>query len=513
MYSGQVTHRSQLQLSSPDQLINDWVYLQTPPDPTEIVFPTLADPSFSESIIPESDTFSAEDSDIAQTPEIRPDSIDNFVIETVEDPNLDLGVETAVIQRPAPPDPTEQMVFAHYMAWFRTPEETGRWLHWSWDPDGDGGLDPEDRLPYVTGEDGLADLATAHYPLIGPYDSSDPHLIEYHIASAWASGLNGFVVDWYGPKDDGGVDRATQRLALQIKQWRRQYQLPFFVALAYEEQILFKVDESKRVERFIEHMTYLLETYASQDGYLTYEGLPVVFYFEMWHDGEPGLLSPQELEMAFEQLPEFHFLYMGAETEYLDAIDGFFTWIGGTNQDQNDWGADYSNWIFPEQDYQSSQHQYALTVGSVWAGFDDSAVQGWDPSGLAVPRLIDRQKGDVFAKTWESALQDLNNHQRVGPSWIQVVTWNDWNEGSEIEPSLEYGRYYLEQTQQFTELYTGEQFVPEALSIPEAIYLYRKRVPEAELNQLFETVYVLFFQKEFEQAIDLLVRSGVFLDQ
>ena len=422
--------------------------------------------------------------------------------------------ETAVDAPLTPgPPPTEQMILAHFMAWFRTPEVTGRWLHWGWDPDGDGGLDETDRLPYVFREDGLPDLATAHQPLIGPYDSADPDVIEYQLASAWASGLNGFVVDWYGPDDLGGVDKAVRRMNEQIVTWRSQYNIPFFLALMYEEQILIKEAEEERLTIFIEHIEYLLEVYAAQDSYLTYEGVPVLFFFEVWEDGQPGLLSPEEIEIALTQLPPVHLLYMGAESDYLPAVDGFFTWIGGANSDRDDWGADYSNWLFPEQDFQSDQHQLDLTVGSVWAGFDDSKVQGWDPTNTAVPRTIARRDGFVYSETWARALTDMKRRQRTGPAWVQIVTWNDWNEGSEIEPSLEYGRYYLEQTQLFAQLYSGQQFPPEALIVPQAIYELRQANPNDEMTEtIIQSAYELFFQFEFLRALELLERAGASIE-
>lgn len=422
------------------------------------------------------------------------------------------AVSTTAVSSPTA-QPTENMVFAHYMTWFRTPTQTGRWLHWGWDPDGDGGLDPEDRLPYVLREDGLPDLATAHQPLIGPYDSSDTAVIQYHIASAWAAGINGFIVDWYGPDDVEGIDRATQNLATQIEQWRQQYDLSFYVALTYEEQILSKEEQSNRLSVFIEHITYLLDEYAVQDGYLTHNGVPVVFMFEAWHDGRPGLLTPEEITEAKAQLPPFYLIYMGAEAEYLPVVDGFFTWIGGTNEDRDDWGSDYSNWLFPEQDHQSEVHDLALTVGSVWAGFDDTKVGAWDANHQTPARVIDRHEGLVYTETWLRALEDKNNHERTGPAWVQIVTWNDWNEGSQIEPSLEYGRYYLEQSQLFTAQYTGQSLSPSALIIPQAIFELKQQHPDDEtIEATIDTAYTLFFNAVFDQALEKLAQAGATIE-
>ncbi len=104
--------------------------------------------------------------------------------------------------------PGNALILAHYMTWFKTRSFSGRWEHWQWDPNGNGQFDPGDSLPDRVGEDGLRQIAAVDYPRIGPYDSADPAVIEYQIASAWAAGIDGFVIDWYGPQDDGGIDRA-----------------------------------------------------------------------------------------------------------------------------------------------------------------------------------------------------------------------------------------------------------------------------------------------------------------
>jgi hypothetical protein len=43
---------------------------------------------------------------------------------------------------------------------------------------------------------------------------------------------------------------------------------------------------------------------------------------------------------------------------------------------------------------------------------------------------------------WEQAIA-------ANPDWILVTSWNEWHEGSEIEPSLELGDRELKTTKQF----------------------------------------------------------------
>lgn len=402
---------------------------------------------------------------------------------------------------------TSSLILAHYMTWYKTPEISGRWQHWQWDPDGDGGQDAEDRIPDRTDSSGLRQLAAVHYPVIGPYDSSDPDVIEYQVALAWASGIDGFVVDWYGPNDYGDTDKAFRLTFEKVKQWREQYGLEFWMAITYEEQILtFDNLPAEQYQQTIqEHWRYILNEYAGSPAYLHYGDLPLLFFWQMWIDGKPGLLTPEQLTTAKDQVSEFHLLYMGAETEYLDVSDGFYSWVTGANENPEDWGSDYLNWVYPEMDYRTEKHGLNINIGGVWAGFNDSSVGGW---GRA-PRYIDPQGNNVYKQTWEHALNAKINQKSDYPSWLQIITWNDWNEGTEIEPSLEFGQTYLLDTQQYAAQYTGRILPPTALRIPEVIFKARKHSPGSETEAIINEVYPLFFSGNFDEAWAILVDAGL----
>lgn len=414
-------------------------------------------------------------------------------------------VDSAPTDGGIPAPPGDVLVLAHYLTWFKTPAFSGQWQHWNWDPDNDGGQDEHDHIPDRLRADGLPDLAGAHRPLIGPYDSRDPDVVEYQLSTAWAAGVDGFVADWYGPHDEKGIDEALDLVFETVERWRQMYGFRFFLAIAYEEQILSQIDgEQAREEAIASHLRHALDHYAVQDSFLRYQGVPLIFFFEMWTDGTPGLLQPDQLARVQSGLPAFHLLYMGAEQDFLDVAAGFYSWVGGTNDDPADWGADYVDWVYGEMDNRTREHDLQINVGSVWAGFDDSMVWGWGNT----PRSVDRQDGAVYAETWASALLDRHNRDRESPSWVQIVTWNDWNEGSEIEPSVEYGRNYLEATQHYATLFTGRYMPPSALLIPEAVFRARKAQPGPGTEAMVEQAHRFFFTGQFERASTVLRTAG-----
>jgi hypothetical protein len=74
-------------------------------------------------------------------------------------------------------------------------------------------------------------------------------------------------------------------------------------------------------------------------------------------------------------------------------------------------------------------------VAGVGPAYNDTLVRsGNAPYG--------RENGKYYENRWNDALS-------LNPDWISIVSWNEWHEGSEIEPSLENGDLALNQTQQF----------------------------------------------------------------
>ena len=86
----------------------------------------------------------------------------------------------------------------------------------------------------------------------------------------------------------------------------------------------------------------------------------------------------------------------------------------------------------------------AVQAAAVWPGADDTGVMGWG-SG---PRVLDRRDGDFYDSTWEAAVA-------YDARWIVIATFNDWNEGTEIEPSIEDGLDYIEQTAEWIGKFKG----------------------------------------------------------
>lgn len=105
-------------------------------------------------------------------------------------------------------------------------------------------------------------------------------------------------------------------------------------------------------------------------------------------------------------------------------------------------------------------------VGGAFPGFHDIYAEAGVQASYG---YLDAEDGETFRTTLQLAL-DQN------PDVIQLITWNDYGEGTSIEPAEEYGYRYLETVQETRRALPGEDFpyTTGDLRLPFQIYTLRK---------------------------------------
>ena len=82
------------------------------------------------------------------------------------------------------------------------------------------------------------------------------------------------------------------------------------------------------------------------------------------------------------------------------------------------------------------------TVATVMPGYDDRKAR--PGSGFAQGR----EGGDYYRQTWQAAIASK-------PQWVIVNSFNEWPEGTYIEPSEQYGDTYLQMTGELARRFKG----------------------------------------------------------
>jgi len=349
---------------------------------------------------------------------------------------------------------TPVKVLAHYMPWFRMErrdDDSMIWAHWGWSG---GGVthNPDDM-----DKQGRRDIASVYYPLIGPYDGRDPITLEYHMLTAKAAGIQGFVADWYGPDDFS--DAVFSAMVSAAERYGMK------VAVCLEEKAFFPpyssaASRAEVQEIMVKHMRHVLEKYTDSPAYLHVNGRPVFFIFTGYGQGDLGqhILSGVEISDVLSRVGTNNLLYVRPllDAAYFPAVRGSYVWAA-------DGQAHTAYYQAVREARKNGQLDY--WVGGVYPGFNDTGVWGWGNG----PRITERRGTELYEKTWKAAL----THD---PDAIQIATWNDFEEGTTIEPAREYGFTYLDRTEQFVEDYTGRHARPGDNRLPFELYRLRRTV-------------------------------------
>jgi Glycosyl hydrolase family 99 len=353
-----------------------------------------------------------------------------------------------------------QKVFVHYMAWFedKTTSGTGLWgQHWTM-----ANENPDIVLP-----NGRRQIASWFYPMIGPYASSDRDVLDYHLLLMKYAGIDGVIVDWYGTHnvlDYPLVKRNTDSLFNRIPNAGLQF------GICYEDQTLGHVKSVVNidtVEAAKEDFAYLQSAYFGSNSYIKINGQPLLLDF-----GPQGMKQTADWSQAFSGLttkPKLLSLeYQGNVTG--SSGNGEFAWVNATNL------ADLQGF------YQNRAPQLATAFAGAYPGFKDFYLQGGWGNTLFI---IDHNGPATLQST-------LNAAQSSNLPYLQLITWNDYGEGTMIEPTLDFNFSFLQSIQ----TYTGVKYTVTELQLIYKWFTLRKKyvgntVVELKLTQAYNSLVAL----------------------
>ena len=378
---------------------------------------------------------------------------------------------------------TKPKIMVHYMTWYEAKSVSGNWgWHWTMNH-----FDPEQ-----IDETGKREIASHYYPLIGPYDSYDPDVSEYHVLLMKLAGIDGVIIDWYGFEDF--YDYATlNRNTSRIIEFAEKAALEF--AICYEDQTVkhmvnnHHISEDDSIQHGQQVMLYLQEEWFDNSLYLKLNGRPVLLNF-----GPQYFTQSSQWDSLFSVLevrPQFFTL----NRRLMPSATGAFPWPpmwksqnGVLSQ------ADLGNYL--SQFYQDSS-SWDFVIGGAFAGFRDVYEEVGVRNSFG---YLDARRGKTLIHTFEKA---LTHNADV----IQIVTWNDFGEGTNIEPTEDYGYRYLESIQNLRRRYVDSSFSysSEDLALPRQLYDLRKKYKDdKEIMSELDGVFILLSSGNLEGAKEIV---------
>ncbi|MEM7754749.1 MAG: hypothetical protein AAF297_03835, partial [Planctomycetota bacterium] len=342
---------------------------------------------------------------------------------TLQALTLAVGLAAGSAIAPAQADPPRKVILAHYMPWFETPDVRGFWgFHWS-------GFNNEADPDQIVGPDGRRDIWSNYYPLIDLYDSADPDVLECQLLQMKLAGIDGVLADWYGLSDAADypiIHFATEALFDATAEFDMQF------AVVFEDRTYdFRLnngllDPADVTADLTATFQWMQTNWFGAAHYAQDQGRPLLLNF-----GPIELQTPVPWGVALASLTPRPRLYSLASLWTTNSADGAFTWVQGSLFD------DFPSSPLAQQRvlnfFNAPTTDVTRMIPSANPGFDDVYVT--PPPG--VPNGIPYRNGDT--------LRDMLTVAMDG-DWpiVQLVTWNDYGEGTMIEPTREFGYQFLE---------------------------------------------------------------------
>lgn len=336
-------------------------------------------------------------------------------------------------------------------------------------------------LPVVGG--GIWNGGYTNNPVLGEYNSRDEKVIEKHVDLAKKAGIDFFLINWANADSWDDITLKEHYLknpkSKEIKFCLHYDSSLTLNRITTERSYDYDFNDQysplkKKGEKFLEDFEYLNENYFNHPQYLKIDGRPVVYIYNVSSFRnisahfdklkikgiEPFLVadvvywagtkvnkrnlsflwnnSPKEsvkkINRAMGRLSLEKYEKDFSLSKYFDAISGYNMY----NPNRVDSFLKNIDALYKKfSDY--AKNNNLIFIPNIMPGYDDRKV-----NGLERP-VIDRKEGEFYKDFMDLAQKYMDPSLKL----TFITSFNEWHEGTEIEPSKEYGEKYIELTKQF----------------------------------------------------------------
>jgi hypothetical protein len=344
--------------------------------------------------------------------------------------------------------------YVHYMPWFGSKEFSGSWHHWG---------NNADNIK----ANGQKDIPTVYYPLIDLYDNKDSSYLEYAFLCMKLCGVEGVFIDYYSELklNDYAFNFERTIAAMDMAD-----KVGLNYAVVYEDALLIAAAGSSvsgQANTLTNNINYLKTNIFNRPNYVKVGGKPLLMIF-----GPSSSLTGTDWRSIIHQDMAFVGVTWKPQTpSFKPYLDGVMSWTGASSA--------------AAAELNQCMIDYNVCIAGAMPGFE--TVNAGDPH-------TDPRNGDNFR-------EGLQNAKAKNPSFLQIPTWNDWQEGTTIEPSVEYGYSRLEILQAFM----GVSYTKADLELTVQLYQKRKKFKgKTYENQVLDQVFYYLVSLQMDQARQLL---------
>ncbi|MGV9169955.1 MAG: glycoside hydrolase family 99-like domain-containing protein [Promethearchaeia archaeon] len=301
---------------------------------------------------------------------------------------------------------------------------------------------------------GDIDRHASYYPFLGAYTSDDPYIYDWHVYWARSAGIDTFMFDmgWFSPNSDI-TDAIEDVLNQSMYADDMHFTFNYFTSLAWWAK--HDNPSINATEYVLNDFEILAERFLWRDNLLHINGVPVIYMASDWDYNDPilaniveGIREVFRSHLATDVMILIDYVWPGGSTQISDTgvFDGVYK-LGelGFVWEHYGWGDMHSNysemWHYNNltcYEYSSADLPGDMVFAPcIMPGFNNTLLyeSGQNENLL----LVDRD-----ADLYESGISQLVDYVDPSLNMLYLHTWNDLQEGTSIEPAVEYGLDFVE---------------------------------------------------------------------
>lgn len=273
-----------------------------------------------------------------------------------------------------------------------------------------------------------------------PYSSDDAAIIQQHIALAQSAGLDGFTVHWFQAND------RTDKNFSQV--------LQHSAGRDFHSTVMFlnHIVPHAQHQTVADSLRYILTAYGASLNFLRVGNKPIIFFSDMPRVPLGNAVNPIEAWRAIrndvDPKNESIWIAEGLDPAYLNVFDGLFIYKidHACCPESYKKAPRFAGWV---RDSEKGTGKKKLWVGTIQPGWDDTRTAGHDDLRIpSEPFARDRKGGAYYLDTFNAVMP-------TNPDMLLLHSFNEWVEGSQIEPGKSYGDLYLTLTKRFSDQFKG----------------------------------------------------------
>lgn len=298
-----------------------------------------------------------------------------------------------------------------YYNWYGNPQFDKEYRHWAHDV-----LKkfPEDTL---TGHfPGGENIGANFYPYLGTYSCNDSSVIRKHMEMIQRAGVGVVILTWWG---ENSFEDKNVKLIMDI-------------ANDYKIKVSFHIEPfpERNPVNVKKAITYLINCYDKHPAFYKMKernNRPLFYVYDSYLiKAEDWATILQDDGSNTIRGTEYDAIMIGLwvnekEEEFFttSGFDGFYTYFASTGFT---YGSTPENWKKLENWSETNKKLFIPCVGP---GYIDTRIRPWNAENTK-----EREMGKYYDRMFDEAIHS-------GSSIIGITSFNEWHEGTQIEPSIE----------------------------------------------------------------------------